>query len=116
MNGLQAQTRPFYSGWKRGFMHHVSMKMLILLLAIIVAVLALTNPSEAEYREHVRQKEGIAGTVGLAVADLVSGGKRGGVQRENYLVASKFYVGGDGVLPKEDLAWGIAGQFIEIKK
>lgn len=93
-----------------------AMKLPLLILVIAAAVLAFTNPSEAEFREHVRQKEGIAGTVGLAVADLVSGGKKGGIQRENYIVASKFYVGGDGVLPREDVAWGIAGQFIEIKK
>lgn len=92
------------------------MKLTLVLLALIAAALALTNPSEAEYREHIRQKEGIAGTVGLAVADLVSGGKKGAVQRENYFLASKYYVGGDGVLPREDLAWGVAGQFIEIKK
>lgn len=93
-----------------------AMKLPLLLLIIAAIGLALTNPSEADFREHVRQKEGIAGTVGLAVADLVSGGKKGGIQRENYIIASKFYVGGDGVLPREDIAWGVAGQFIEIKK
>lgn len=92
------------------------MKLPILILIIATVGLALTNPSEAEFREHVRQKAGIAGTVGLAVADMVSGGKQGAIQRQNYIVASKFYVGGDGVLPREDLAWGVAGKFIEIKK
>ncbi|SKA81774.1 hypothetical protein SAMN02745166_00809 [Prosthecobacter debontii] len=92
------------------------MKSLFIILIVAAVALALTNPSEADFREHVRQKEGIAGTVGLAVADLISGGKKGGIQRDNFLVASKFYVGGDGVLPREDVAWGIAGQFIEIKK
>lgn len=92
------------------------MKLPLLLLVIVAIGLAVTNPDEAKFREHVRQKEGIAGTVGLAVADLVSGGKKGGIQRENFIVASKFYIGGDGVLPREDIAWGIAGQVIEIKK
>lgn len=92
------------------------MKLPLLLLIIAAVGLALTNPSEADFREHVRKKEGIAGSLGLAVADLVSGGKKGGIQRDNFIVASKFYIGGDGVLPREDVAWGIAGQFIELKK
>jgi hypothetical protein len=91
------------------------MKKLLFLLAAVAVVLALTNPSEADFREHVRKKEGIAGTVGMAVADLLSGGKKGGIQRDNYLVASRFYLGGDGILPREDIAWGIAGFFIETK-
>jgi hypothetical protein len=78
----------------------------------IVAVLALTNPDEADFREHVRQEDGIAGSLGLALTDLLSGGK-GGIRRENYLVASRFYLGGDGVIPRRDLAWGIAGFFID---
>jgi hypothetical protein len=78
-------------------------------------VLALTNPSEADFREHVRKKEGVAGTVGMVVADLLTGGKKGGINRDNYLVASRFYLGGDGILPREDIAWGIAGFFIETK-
>ncbi|MEN3939837.1 hypothetical protein WJU23_00980 [Prosthecobacter sp. SYSU 5D2] len=88
----------------------------LLLLIVVAGGLAFTNPTEADFREHVRQKTGIAGTVGLAVADLVSGGEKGGIQRENYIVASKFYVGGDGVLPRQDIAWGVAKQIIEIKK
>lgn len=92
------------------------MKKLLYLLAAIAVVLFLTNPDEAEFREHIRQKQGIAGTIGMAVADLISGGKRGGIQRDNYFVASLFYVGGDGVLPREDVAWGVAGHFFELKK
>lgn len=91
------------------------MKYLLFLLLAAAAGLAFTNPNEADFREHVRQKEGLAGTLGLAVADLVSGGKKGGIQRDNYFLASKFYVGGDGILPREDIAWGVAGQIIEIK-
>lgn len=91
------------------------MKKLLFLLAAIAVVLALTNPNEAAFREHIRKKEGIAGTLGLAVADIVSGGKKGGIQRDNFLVASRFYIGGDGLLPREDLAWGLAGFFIETK-
>ena len=89
------------------------MKKLFVLLAAIVVVLALTNPSEADYREHIRQQQGIAGSVGMAVADLITGGKKGGIQRENFIVASRFYLGGNGVLPRENLAWGVGGQFIK---
>jgi hypothetical protein len=88
----------------------------LLLLIVIAGGLAFTNPTEADFREHVRQKTGIAGTLGMAVTDLVSGSGKGGIQRDNFIVASKFYVGGDGVLPRQDLAWGVAKQFIEIKK
>ena len=91
------------------------MKMLLFLLAAVAAVLAFTNPSEADFREHVRKKEGVAGTVGMAVADLLSGGKKGGINRDNYVVASRFYLGGDGILPREEIAWGIGGFFIETK-
>lgn len=115
---MQAETRPcvLFLEARHSLCMIAAMKLPLLLLIVAAVGLALTNPTEAQFREHVRQKEGIAGTVGLAVADLVSGGKKGGIQRENYIVASKFYVGGDGVLPREDVAWGIAGQFIEIKK
>jgi len=91
----------------------IFMKKLFVLLAAIVVVLALTNPSEADYREHIRQQQGIAGSVGMAVADLITGGKKGGIQRENFIVASRFYLGGNGVLPRENLAWGVGGQFIK---
>jgi len=90
-------------------------KKLNLLLVIVVAVLAFKNPNEADFREHVRQKEGVAGSLGLAMADLLSGGK-GGIKRDNYLIISRFYLGGDGVIPRENLAWGIVGKFIDIKK
>ncbi len=91
------------------------MKKLLFLLAAVAVVLAFTNPSEADFREHVRKKEGLSGTLGMAVADLLSGGKKGGINRDNFLVASRFYLGGDGILPREDIAWGIAGFFIETK-
>ena len=54
--------------------------------------------------------------VGIAlVADLFSTGKKGGIQRDNYFIASRFYLGGDGILPRQDVAWGIAGYFFEVK-
>ena len=84
-------------------------------LAVGVAGLVMTNPNEADFREHVRVKEGLAGTIGMVAADLLSGGKGGGIQRDNYLVASRFYIGGNGILPRQDVAWGVAGKFFEIE-
>lgn len=37
--------------------------------------LALTNSGEAYLREHFREKSGMAGTLGMASVDLLSGGK-----------------------------------------
>ena len=92
------------------------MKKLLFLLIGAAAVLAVLNPSEAAYREHVRQKQGVAGSAAMAVMDVLSLDKKGGIRRENFIVASRFYLGGDGgLLPREDLAWGIAGFFIESK-
>lgn len=88
---------------------------LLLLIVIALVVLVVTNPSEADFREHVRRETGLAGQFGMVVADLLSGGKKGGINRENFFVASRFYVGGDGILPRKNVAWGIAGRFIEIK-
>ncbi len=90
-------------------------RMLSLVLAVVVAGLVMTNPNEADFREHVRVKEGLAGTIGMVAADLLSGGKGGGIQRDNYFVASRFYIGGNGILPRQDVAWGVAGKFFEIE-
>lgn len=88
------------------------MKRIFVLGGIIVLLLALTNPDEEDFRGHVRDKSGLAGTLGMALTDLLSGGK-GGIRRDNYIVASRFYIGGDGLLPREDLAWGVAGMFFD---
>jgi hypothetical protein len=88
------------------------MKRLLVLGIVLVVGLALTNPDESDFREYVREKDGIAGTLGMALADLISGG-RGGIRRDNYLVASRFYFGGDGVIPRQDLGWGFAGMIFE---
>jgi len=95
------------------------MKISTLLIAILggaFLLLALTNPSTAGFREHIREKQGLAGTLGMAMADLVSGSGKGGVQRDNYVIASRFYTGGDGILPRKDLAWGVAGMFVDAKE
>lgn len=91
------------------------MKKLLILLAVIVVALALTNPSEADFREQVRKQDGVAGSAAMAVIDIISPTAKGGIRRDNYLIASRFYIGGDGLLPREDLAWGVAGFFISSK-
>ncbi len=94
------------------------MKASVIVLALVavgVVALAVLNPNEGDYREYVRQKEGIAGTLNMALADLLAGGKQGGIKRDNYFVASRFYFGGDGVMPRRDVAWGFAGKFWEIE-
>lgn len=89
------------------------MTKLLLILIILAGALMLTNPNEADYREYVRQKEGLAGSVGLVVADLIASGPQGGIRRENFIFASRFSMGGDGLLPRTTLAWGIGKQFID---
>ena len=85
------------------------------LLGLAVAALIATNPNEADFREHVRERQGLAGTLGMAMADLLSGHQGGAIRRDNYFVASRFYLGGDGILPRQDLGWGFAGMVFEKK-
>ena len=46
---------------------------MVFLLSALVVVLALTNPNEAEFRSHLQQKHGIAGTLSLPRADMAGG-------------------------------------------
>lgn len=85
------------------------MKLVLFFVGIVIGALAVTNPNEADFRDHVREKEGLSGTIGMAVTDLISGG----VHRDNYWIASKFYLGGDGVIPRQELGWGMAGQIFK---
>lgn len=89
------------------------MKLWLIILVVVAAALALTNPSEADFRAHIQERQGIFGTLGLALTDLLSADSRKGVHRENYILFSKFYIGGDGILPRQDLGWGIAGKCFE---
>lgn len=90
-------------------------RSILIALAVALAFLAFTNPTETQFRAHVQEREGIGGWLGLKLADLLSTGPRAGIRRDNYIFASRFYVGGDSVLPRKDLAWGIAGKFIDIE-
>ncbi|MDB6117057.1 MAG: hypothetical protein JWO08_838 [Verrucomicrobiaceae bacterium] len=91
------------------------MKVSALLLLVIIGLLAFTNPTESQYRAHIKEREGIVGSLGLGLADLLSKNSTKGIHRDNYVVLSKFYAGGDGILPRQDLAWGIAGKFVDIE-
>ncbi len=92
------------------------MRLIIFLLIALLVILALTNPNEAEFRSHMQQKHGIAGTLSLKVASIFSAGTGTGVHRDNYFLFSRYYIGGDGILPRSDLAWGIGGKFYEIEE
>ena len=90
------------------------MKLPAILILLALGFLAYTNPTETEFRAHLRQEQGIGATLGLALTELISPGDKGGVQRDNFFIASRFYIGGNGVLPRQDLAWGVAGKFFNI--
>lgn len=92
------------------------MKLFLFILIAAAGALFFTNPDEAKFREHVKQKAGLVGTAGMAALDAVTGGKDGAIKRDNFFVASKFYMGGDGVIPRVELGWGVAGMIIEADK
>jgi hypothetical protein len=89
------------------------MRLIIFLLISLLVILALTNPNEAEFRSYMQQKHGIAGALSLKVAAIFSAGTGTGVHRDNFFLFSRYYVGGDGILPRTDLAWGIGGRFFD---
>lgn len=92
------------------------MRLIVFLLISLLVILALTNPNEAEFRAHMQQKHGIAGSLGLKLAAIFSAGTDSGLHRENYILFSRFYVGGDGILPRTDLSWGLGGKFYDIEE
>lgn len=92
------------------------MRLILFLLVSLLIVLALTNPNESEFRTHMQQKYGIAGSLSLKVAAIFSAGTSTGVSRDNYIICSRYYIGGDGILPRTDLAWGVAGKFFDLEE
>jgi len=92
------------------------MRLILFLLISLLVVLALTNPNEAEFRSYMQQKYGIAGSLSLKVASIFSAGTSTGVSRDNYVLFSRYYIGGDGILPRTDLAWAVAGKFYDIEE
>lgn len=98
----------------------MKLKIALTALVVVLTMLALTNPTVEQYRGYVREREGLAGTLGLLAADLLTlpaeSGKTGGIQRESFVFVSRFYLGGDGLLPRQDLAWGAVGRFWDIER
>jgi hypothetical protein len=90
------------------------MRLILFLLISLTVVLALTNPNETEFRSYMQQKHGIAGSLSLKVASIFSAGTGTGVSRDNYILFSRYYIGGDGILPRTDLAWAVGGKFFDI--
>jgi hypothetical protein len=90
------------------------MRLILFLLISLTVVLALTNPNETEFRSYMQQKHGIAGSLSLKVASIFSAGTGTGVTRDNYILFSRYYIGGDGILPRTDLAWAVGGKFFDI--
>jgi hypothetical protein len=90
------------------------MRLILFLLISLTVVLALTNPNETEFRSYMQQKHGIAGSLSLKVASIFSAGTGTGVSRDNYIIFSRYYIGGDGILPRTDLAWAVGGKFFDI--
>lgn len=97
----------------------MNLKLLLAVTAVVLVMLAATNPTVEQYRGHIKEREGLAGTLGLLAADLLSvgDGKKSnrGIHRESYVFFSRFYLGGDGLLPRQDLAWGALGRFWDIE-
>ena len=103
-----------------------------LILAILVATLALFNPSHADFQAFVQDKlqetisdharaagGGLFGEVAGALGGALAGAFASGVvERDNYVVCSVYTVDLDG--PNRDAEeWrflGVAGQFIPLKK
>jgi len=92
------------------------MRLIFFLLISLFVVLALTNPNENEFRGYMQQKYGIAGSLSLKVASIFSAGTSTGVTRENYILFSRYYIGGDGILPRTELARGVAGKFFDVEE
>ena len=92
------------------------MRLIVFLLISLLVILALTNPNEAEFRAYMQHKHGIAGSLSLKVAAIFSAGTGSGLHRENYFLFSRYYIGGDSILPRTDLAWAAGGKFFDIEE
>ncbi len=90
-------------------------RLALVAAGVILGVLVATNPNEAQYRGYVSERQGIVGVLGMGLIDLLSKDGGRGLHRDNYLIFSKFYIGGDGLLPRQDVAWGMLGKFWEIE-
>ena len=80
------------------------MKKLVIILILLaggLVALAVSNPDESDFREWYVEEHGFGGAlVSLAV------------QRENRVFFSTYSIGGQALIKKRTLAYGIAGVFI----
>ena len=74
----------------------------LILLAGVLVFLAVSNPDESDFREWYVEEHGFGG----AVVSLA-------VQRENSVFFSTYSIGGQALIKKRTLAYGIAGIFIK---
>ena len=82
------------------------MKKLVIILILLaggLVALAVSNPDESDFREWYVEEHGFGGAlVSLAV------------QRENNVFFSTYSIGGQALIKKRTLAYGIAGIFIKV--
>jgi hypothetical protein len=101
----------------------------LLLLILVVALLAISNPDRDDFAEFAREQTAelvaqqgggglLSGTLGRIGGDLVGSQASRFVSRDNYLVASVYTLDLDG--PNSDRQdWrflGVAGQFVELSR
>jgi len=81
------------------------MKKLVIILILLaggLVALAVSNPDESDFREWYIEEHGFGGAlVSLAV------------QRENRVFFSTYSIGGQALIKKRTLAYGIAGTFFK---
>ncbi len=76
-----------------------------LAVAVVLIILAATNPDADDFREWYVEKHGLAGAL-VTVA----------VKRENLVFFSTFNLGGNGILKKRTVARGFAGMLFEVEE
>lgn len=76
--------------------------IILILLSGVLVFLAVSNPDESDFREWYVEEHGFGG----AVVSLA-------VQRENSVFFSTYSIGGQALIKKRTLAYGIAGIFIK---
>ena len=76
--------------------------IILILLAGVLVVLAVSNPDESDFREWYVEEHGFGGAL-VSIA----------VNRENRIFYSTYSIGGNGLIKKRTLAYGIAGAFVK---
>ena len=81
------------------------MKKLVIILILLAGVfvfLAVSNPDESDFREWYVEEHGFGGAL-VSIA----------VNRENRIFYSTYSIGGNGLIKKRTLSYGIAGGFVK---